>query len=147
MGAARVVEQDQPVEAGVLVSQGLLEVYDLAPDQFGSLDVSVVRAAGDGTNLNRAQMMQRIRAANAEIDRAIAELDADYAVLAARMVDIAAGLYQGVVQEDFVDPIEYQHAMGAALAARDALEKGQRDLRGENVRAYSQAHNELNRFV
>jgi hypothetical protein len=37
------------------------------------------------------------------------------------MVDIATGLYQGVVQEDFVDPIEYQHSMGAALAARNAV--------------------------
>lgn len=147
MAAARVVEEDQPLEAGVLVSQGLLEVYDVAPDQFGSLDVSVIRAAADGTNLNRAQMMQRIRASDAEIDRAMAELDADHAVLTVRMIDIATGLYQGVVQEDFVDPIEYQHAMGAALAARDALASGQRELRGENVRAYSQAQHEINRFV
>jgi hypothetical protein len=147
MAAARVVEEDQPVEAGVLVSQGLLEVYDVAPDQFGDLDVSIVRAAADGTGLNRAQMMQRIRAANAELDRAMAGVESDQAVLVVRMIDIATGLYQGVVQEDFVDPIEYQHSMGAALAARDALMKGQNQLRRGNVRAFSEAQHELNRFV
>jgi hypothetical protein len=63
------------------------------------------------------------------------------------MVDIATGLYQGVVQEDFVDPIEYQHAMGAALGARDALVGGRGELRGRNVRAFSEAQHELNRFV
>jgi hypothetical protein len=147
MAAARLVADDQPAEAGVLVSQGLLEVYDVAPNEFGSFDAAIVRAAADGTGLNRAQMMQRIRASNAEIDRAMAGLDMDSAVLVVRMVDIATGLYQGVVQEDFVDAIEYQHAMGAALGARDALAKGQSALRGADVRAYSRAQNELDRFV
>jgi hypothetical protein len=147
MAAARVVAEDQPVEAGVLVSQGLLEVYDVAPDQFGDLDVSIIRAAADGAGLNRAQMMQRIRASNAELDRALGALDADHAIIVVRMVDIATGLYQGVIQEDFVDPIEYQHSMGAALAARQALVSGQSQLRRGNVRAFSEAQHALNRFV
>lgn len=147
MAAARVVEEDQPVEAGILVSQGLLEVYDVAPDQFGSLNVAIIRTAADGSSLNRAQMMTRIRASTFEIERAQAALDVDYAGLTARMVDIATGLYQGVVQADFVDPIEYQHSMGAAYAARDALTTGQDELRRENLAAFSRAQGELNRFT
>jgi hypothetical protein len=147
MAAARVVEEDKPVEAGVLVQQGLLEVYDVAPDQFGAMDVNVIRTAADGTGLNRAQMMQRIRNSEAEIERVMATLDVDYAGLTARMVDIATGLYQGVNQADFVDPIEYQHSMGAAYAARNALMQGENQLRRRNLRAFSEAQGELNRFT
>jgi hypothetical protein len=136
-----------PDEAAVLVQQGLLEVYDAAPDQFGTLNVSVVRAAAEGGSMGRAQRVSLLRAAEAEIERAGSSLEVDYAALAARMVDIATGLYQGVVQEDFVDPIEYQHSMGAALAARNAVSAGAGPLRRESLSAYSQVQGELNRFV
>lgn len=148
MAAARVVEENKPLEASVLVQQGLLEVYDGAPDQFGGLNASIIRSAGEGGTLNRAQMMQRIRAADAEINRAMGALaEVDHAALAARMVDVATGLYQGVVHADYVDAVEYQHSMGAAYAARDALLQGQDHLRRENVGAFSQAQGELTRFV
>ena len=147
MAAARVNAGDQPAEAAVLVQQGLLEVYDIAPDQFGDLDIAVIRAAADA-NLNRAQMMQRIRNAEAEMDRAVGGLDeVDHAVLVVRMVDIATGLYQGVVQPDFVDPVEYQHSMGAAIAARSALTQGQGAMQRQNLRGYAEAQAELNRLV
>lgn len=144
MAAAAVNAENKPAEAAVLVQQGLLEAYDPAPGEFGDLDVAIVRAAAEG-NLNRAQMMQRIRAAEREIDRALNDLDFDDAVLVVRMVDIATGLYQGVVQPDFVDTIEYQHSMGAALAARASL--SQDALMRRNIPAYLQAQAELNRFV
>jgi hypothetical protein len=144
MAAAAVNAENKPAEAAVLVQQGLLEVYDAAPSQFGNLDVSIIRRATDG-NLNRAQMMQRIRASDAEFDRVLNGLDIDYAVLTVRMVDIATGLYQGVVQEDFVDPIEYQHSLGAAQAARASL--NQTALQRRNLRAYLEAQRELGRFV
>jgi hypothetical protein len=91
--------------------------------------------------------MQRIRASEAEIERVLRTLDVDYAVLVVRLVDISTGLYQNVVQADFVDPIEYQHSMGAAYAARSALTVGQDELRRENLRAFLEAQGELNRFV
>jgi len=144
MAAAAVNAEDRPAEAAVLVQQGLLEVYDVAPDQFGDLDVSIIRSAAE-PNLNRAQMMQRIRNSDAEFNRVLGELDIDYAVLVVRMVDIATGLYQGVVQEDFVDPVEYQHSMGAALAARASL--NQDALLHRNIFGYLEAQGELNRFV
>lgn len=147
MAAAAVAADNQPDEAGVLVQQGLLEVYDVAPDQFGGLDVEIIRAAGDSAAINRAQRMQRLRAAEDEFNRVADTLDADDAITIARMVDIATGLYQLVVQPDFVDPIEYQHSMGAALAARAALVHGQTEMRGENQRAFTEAQAALTRFV
>jgi hypothetical protein len=144
MAAAAVNANNQPAEASVLVQQGLLEVYDIAPDEFGGLNVDIIRAAADAS-LNRAQMMQRIRASDAEFDRVLGTLDIDYAILTVRMVDIATGLYQGVVQEDFVDPIEYQHSMGAAQAARASL--NQNALQRRNLSAFLEAQSELDRFV
>lgn len=141
LAADRVAAAGQTAEAGVLVSQGLLEVYEVAPDQFGALNLAIVRAAADGAPAH-------IDAAQAEIDRAAGALaDIDDAVLVARLVDISTGLYQGVVQEEFVDPIEYQHSMGAALAAQAVLQAGQAELSGEDADAFSDASQQMTRFV
>ena len=148
MAASRVADGNQSAEAGVLVQQGLLEVYDLAPDQFGSLDAGIIRSASEGASVNRALMLQRLRAAEGEIDRALGALsDVDFAIATARMVDIATGLYQNVVQADFVDPIEYQHSMGAALAAQSALAQGGDQLRARNPAAYNEAVAEASAFA
>lgn len=148
MAASRVADNNQAAEAGVLVQQGLLEVYDVAPDQFGDLNVAVIRSASEGGSVNRAQLLQRVRAAEAEIDRSIGALsDVDYAIATGRMVDIATGLYQSVIQADFVDPIEYQHSMGAALAAESALVRGRDQMRTANATAYNQAVAETSAFV
>ncbi len=147
MAASAVANENLPADAAVLVQQGLLEVYDGAPTEFGSLNAEIVRGAGD-TNLDRAQLVTRLRAAEAEIARASGALaDVDHAALAAHMIDIATGLYQIVNQADFVDPIEYQHSLGAALAAQDALTKGAGDLRGENAAAFTDAQREVTRLV
>ncbi len=146
MVANAVAAEGQPAEAAVLVQQGLLEVYDAAPDQFGGLNADLVRAATDAS-LNQAQLTARLRAADTEIQRAEAALDVDDAALTARLIDIATGLYQSVNQADYVDPIEYQHSLGAALAAQSALSAGASDLRGENGRAFTEAQNEVQRFV
>jgi hypothetical protein len=143
MAADRVAGTRQSAEAGILVEQGLLEVYDPAPDQFGGVDIAIVRAAG----ASDADISARIQAAEAALDGARNSLEFDHAVLAARMVDIATGLYQGVVQEDFVDPVEYQHSMGAALAARDALISGESELKRRDARAYRDARVELDRLI
>ena len=138
--AQRVAQGGANDEATALIGQGLLEVYDSAPPaEFGGLDVTPVRAAaGDAT---------QIGAALAAIDAARAPVEADSAALAARMADIAAGLYQGVVLPDGVDPIEYQHSFGAALAARDALTANETALRAENAAAYEAALAEADRFI
>jgi len=145
--AVNADRQRETAEAAILVQQGILEVRDPAPNDFGSLDITIIQAVADSGSLNRAQQMQRIRAAEDEIDRAYGALDVDSAAIVARMVDIATGLYQGVVQADFVDPIEYQHSMGAARAAQAVLIAHQGELQRENLAAYSEARAALNRFV
>lgn len=147
MAASTVAQANQPDEAGVLVQQGVLEVFDSAPSEFGSLNMEIIRAAADTATLSKAQRITRLRAAEAELTRASADLDAEAAITTARMIDIATGLYQLVVQEDFVDPIEYQHSMGAAMSARAVLINGEGELRRENLRAYGEAVGALNRFV
>ncbi len=147
MAAERVAEAGKPLEAGILVQQGLLEVYDPAADQFGAVNAALIRAAGESDGLSAEQVAARIAAAEAELDRVSRGLDIDHAVLAARMVDIATGLYQGVVQEGFIDPVEYQHSMGAAFAARDALIAGERELKRRDARAYRDARAELDRML
>jgi hypothetical protein len=137
--AERVAGAGAPQEAGVLVQQGLLEVYDPASDQFGALNPEAVRAASTGDIAALAAAARALDAARPG--------DGDYAALAISMIDISAGLYQGVVQADFVDPIEYQHALGAALAAKDALGAGRASLRGRNARAYDEASREIDRFI
>jgi hypothetical protein len=152
MAAAKIVEDrgsfsGEPADAAVLVQQGLLEVYDPAADQFGTLDVTALREAAAGTDFTRAQMMQRLRAAQEELTRAVGLLDYDDAQLVVRMIDISTGLYQHVLIDGVADPIEYQHSMGAALAAQQALLLGQDEMTRENRAAFSRATGEVNRFV
>lgn len=139
--AERVAESGATTEAGVLVQQGLLEVYDPATDRFGTLNVAPLRAAAE------AASAQSIGAGEAAIDAAKIGLTIDHAALTARMLDISAGLYQHVIQADFVDPIEYQHSLGAALAARDALVAGEATLKASDERAYTNALAEVDRFI
>lgn len=137
--AQQVAASGASEEAEVLVQQGLLEVYDPATAAFGGFNVAPVRAAGADA--------AALAAAAQAIDAARAPLTYDHAALTARMVDIATGLYQGMNQADFVDPIEYQHSLGAALAARDALVSGRTALEHSNARAYREAVAELDRFI
>lgn len=143
MAAEAIAQNGAAEDAGILVQQGVLEVYTPAPDQFGSLNIQTVRAAGEPGG----DIQAKLRAAHRAIDAAERGLQADNAVLAARMVDIATGLYQGVNQADYVDAIEYQHSHGAALAAQDALADGAADLRRRDTAAFNDARTELGRFV
>jgi hypothetical protein len=63
------------------------------------------------------------------------------------MVDISTGLYRGVVGPDYVDLVEYQHSLGAALAAREALVAGEGALRARNAARYEEALREMNRLI
>lgn len=149
MAAAQIVadRDGNPADAAILVQQGLLEVYEGAPDQFGTLDITALREAAAGANFTRAEMMQRLHTAQENLTHAIGQLRFDDAQLVARMVDLSTGLYQHVLSDGAVDPIEYQHSMGAALAAQQALLLRETDMRRENLGAYGRAAGELNRFV
>lgn len=109
-------QKDGPEAAAVLAGQGMLEVFDKDPDAF--------RAAGaDEAVLRKAAQS----GAAADIDAAIANLEAagakaggDPAEVIKGLVAVAEGIYRGVIVDDVVDPIEYQHSLGAILAAQSA---------------------------
>lgn len=146
MIAERVLQDGgDSASASALLQQGLIEVYDPAVDQFGTFDVAPLRQAAAAPD--RAQLEAGLRAGNAAFDAAGAGLDANGADVAARMVDLATGIYQHVNQGGAIDPIEYQHSMGAALAARQALDAHADELRRADARAYAEARAEVDRFV
>lgn len=152
MAAAQVVadrgsNSGNPADAAILVQQGLIEVYDAAPDQFGALDMAAIREAAAGTTFTRAEMMQRLRTAQENLTHAIGQLNFDDAQLVVRMIDLSTGLYQQAVADGATDATEYKHSLGAALSAQQALLLREDDLRRENLGAYSRAVGELNRFV
>jgi hypothetical protein len=146
--AQRAAAAGDKAGAGALVGQGVLEVYDAARADFGGFDISPLRtaetAAADGKP--DAEVAGAFDAALAALEAAI-PADADHADIAARMADVAAGIYSGVIRDGFVDPIEYQHSQGTALAAREALAAGRTTLRRANAAAYDQAQREIERFV
>ncbi|MGE3142166.1 MAG: hypothetical protein AB7L65_02495 [Hyphomonadaceae bacterium] len=143
----QVAEGNTGEEAGILVSQGLLEVFTAHEADFAGFNPAAVRAAENLAGLDRAAVAQRLDAAANSITQAQGGLNANPADLASRMIDISTGLYQHVNRPDFVDPTEYQHSLGAALAARDALTRGEAALRAQNAARYTEALNELNRFI
>lgn len=117
-----LVAQKQPEgadAAAALVGQGLIEVFDAQPDAFRSAGVNEAalrKAAQTGAAADLA-------AAVATLEAAQAKAGGDSAAVTRSMVDIATGLYAGVFMDGEIDPIEYQHAYGAALTAQDLAAK------------------------
>ncbi len=149
--AQRVNEAGQAPEAGALVGQGVLEVYAPATDQFAGFDAAPLRAA-ESAGLDgkpKGEVADQLARAEAAIDQAQVAIATpiNQADIAARMVDLATGLYGHVINPDYNDPIEYQHSLGAALAAQEALRTGERALRGRDASAYQEALTEMDRFV
>jgi len=113
-----LIAQKQPEgkdAAAALVGQGMTEVYDAQPGAFKSagVDEALLRKAAQTGDAGD------IKAALAAITAAQAKAGGDDAAVLKGMVDIATGIYQGVVQGGTVDPLEYQHSYGAILSAQD----------------------------
>lgn len=147
--AERLSNQPDLTPAGILMGQGLLEVYDTAPSQFGELDPSLARQAATGgiEGAPAAEVRRTLNAAIAAMDAEQNRLQVPGSLIARRLVDVSTILYSHVITPDGPDPVEYQHSFGAALAARDALMKDAARLRAENPQAFSDAERELNAFV
>jgi len=119
--------QKEGAEAGgILLGQGLLEVYDPRAEQFRKLgvDEALLRKAA------QTGAVADLKAALANLEAAEAKAGGDPIAVAKGLVDLAAGLYKEAVRPDSVDPIDYQHSLGAALAAQallqDAAQKDER---------------------
>jgi hypothetical protein len=136
-----------PGEVSVLVAQGLLEVHRPAEAVFAAGPAAAVKPAYE----TLVQALDR-GAAKPDIDEAFAAARAASAAAAAGedpaaqirgLLSIAAGLYGGVLRDGAVDPIEYQHALGAALAAEAVLEGAAPALKARNAARYGQAAGDM----
>lgn len=105
--------------AAALAGQGMLEVFDPVADVFrgAGVDEDKLREAaakGDAASL---------KAAIAELEAVRGKVGGDAAAVVSGLTGIAAGLYGHVITDGAVDPIEYQHSRGAALAAQAELNR------------------------
>ena len=112
-----LAQKDGPEAAAILASQGLLEAYDKSAAVFSAagIDQAVLRKAA--TSGASADLKAAVSALNAGLTKA----GGDPLAVIQGLVEISSGLYKGVVVDGGVDPIEYQHSLGAALSAKAAL--------------------------
>jgi hypothetical protein len=132
--------------AGALVGQGTLEVFDPNPAAFPGLDRAVlVRVEEAGlTGKSPAALAAAVKAAHEGLHKLGEPQDAD---TVRRLLRISAGLYGVVIVDGGVDPVEYQHSLGAALAAQHALEHAKATLKKKDPRAFAQAEQEMTRLL
>ncbi|NEX93616.1 hypothetical protein, partial [Caulobacter sp. 17J65-9] len=104
--------------AAALIGQGLLEAYDPAAAELKALgvDEAALRAAAESGD------PAAIKKAIATLDAASKKAGGDQAAVAKGMTTIASGLYQNALVDGAVDPVEYQHSYGAALAAKAVVD-------------------------
>jgi hypothetical protein len=135
--ARKAYDAGQADEASVLVSQGLLEVY--APNA-AVLDSGApgFKAALDGVvsaidaKKPKAEVDAAFKVAQDLADKTEAVSKAAPKDMIGGMLSISAGLYKGVVSPQGNDPIEYQHAYGAALSAKAAFEASKTKLAAQD---------------
>jgi len=110
-------QKDGPDAAAILTSQGMIEAYDPSSAVFSAvgIDQAVLRKAA--TSGSAADL----KAAIVALDAGLAKAGGDPKAVIRGLVEISSGLYKGVVVDGGVDPIEYQHSLGAALSAKAAL--------------------------
>lgn len=119
LAAQAAAPAEGPESAAALVGQGMLEVFDPQAERFRTLGVNEAalrKAAQTGAAAD-------IAGAIGTLDAAAAKAGGDPREVVKGMTDIAGGLYQVVNVDGAVDPIEYQHSLGAALAAQDAARR------------------------
>lgn len=100
--------------AAALVGQGMAEVFDPGAPEFkaAGVDEAVLRKAAEtGASAD-------LTAALANLDAAADKAGGDPAQVTKGMTSIAGGLYGEVLKDGAIDPIEYQHSLGAALSAQ-----------------------------
>jgi hypothetical protein len=105
--------------AAALAGQGMLEVFDPVADVFRQAGVDEVKLREAATRGDAASL----RAAIATLDATRGKVGGDAAAVVSGLTGIAAGIYGHVIVDGAVDPIEYQHSRGAALAAKAELDR------------------------
>lgn len=142
--AKKEAEAGRRVEAGALIGQGLAEVQTPAGDAFGDFDT---KAVSDASMALMDDKPEGARALDAAITALSAKQTAGDAETVRRMLSLASGLYSHVVTSSGVDPVEYQHSLGAALGAQDAFHRAEAALKAKNAGRAAEAKAELDRLV
>lgn len=133
----------QVEEASVLISQGLLEVYQPDAAELDSkikelkpaYDAVVAAIDGKKSKVEIEAAFAKALKVTAAAQTSAAAPDAD---VIKGMLGIASGLYSGVVHPDGNDPTEYQHAYGALLAAEQAFKSAQSRLASKDEKRTTQ---------
>jgi hypothetical protein len=114
-----LAQKEGPEMASILASQGMSEAYDQSAAVFNAagIDQAVLRKAAT------SGMAADLKAAGAALDAGLTKAGGDPKAVIRGLVEISSGLYKGVLVDGGVDPIEYQHSLGAALSAKAALAK------------------------
>lgn len=126
LAAQAAAKAGQPAEASVLISQGLLEVYDAAPAELPGasrtkLDAVAALGMAEPADPKFADAIARAGFELDDLQKKAGGIDPE---LVRRMLALTRGLYGEVFPEGGgVDATEYSHAYGAALGAQDALAK------------------------
>jgi hypothetical protein len=139
-------------DAASLIRQGSAEVLNpvaAAFDADGTVADALEAAALalEGPAANGPAGAAALAQARALLDQRIAGAG-ERAEIVRRQLAIATGLYGMVVTPEFgVDPIEYQHALGAALSARDLIREGAATAAATERAAWARALSEADALI
>lgn len=145
LASDRLLRDGDPQGAAILTQQGLLEVVDASQADFAGIDLTALRAAA--TSMDAAKLTPAIRSAATAIDQQQAKLGGVTPDTVKRMLALTRGLYQEAVAGGGVDPTEYQHSFGAALATANALEELSKTLNGPQAQRAKAAQAEVDRLL
>lgn len=133
----KAFDAGQAEEASILISQGILEVYDphgaALAAAFPTLKpayLAVTQAIDQGKP--KAEVTAAFNRAIQVTQATLSKSGAGKADLLQGLLGIAAGLYSGVVTPEGNDPTEYQHAYGAVLATKATFDAGRGQLSAKN---------------
>jgi hypothetical protein len=136
-----------PGDVSILIAQGLLEVHRPAEAAFSAGPTAAVKPAYDAVvaaldgGAPKAETEKAFAAARAASAAAAAGEDPKSQITG--LLAIAAGLYEGVNRGGAIDPIEYQHALGAALAAQTVLPATASALNARDAARYDQTVSDM----
>jgi hypothetical protein len=142
--AEQVAATGDAAAASVLIQQGLLEVHQPAAADYSGKAAAIKPAyeaamAALDAGKPKPEVDAAFKAARDAQAAAMVEVAGDPVAVTKAMLAITSGLYGLVVTPAGVDPVEYQHAMGAALSARDVLAGAEPALSARNRASFAEA--------
>jgi len=114
LAAQAVAPSEGADAAAALAGQGVLEVYEpeAAALKAAGVDEAALRAAAQSGD------PAALKSTIATLDAASRKAGGDNAVVVRHLASMSAGMYGEATKGGAIDPVEYQHAYGAALAAK-----------------------------